>query len=98
MKVSDFKALGKLPDVYELQPGTKYLVIVDGKKFPYGMAQGLLRKAQEDGIDLHIIATLYPRSIKVGTEAPKSGEGSPADAGAAEQAGKEGSGTVPESD
>lgn len=91
MKVEDFKALGSLPAVYELKPGMQYLVIADGKKFPYGMAQGLLRDAREQGIDLYVIATLYPKSLTIGTGTVKEGEGSVSDAGADEPAREAGS-------
>jgi hypothetical protein len=75
VKVEDFKALGKLPAVYELQRGFVYLVIADGKNFSYELAHSLLAKAAEDGLSFHIITTLHPGSLKVGTGTVTDGEG-----------------------
>jgi len=96
MKVSDFKPLGKLPDVYELQKGPVYLVIADGKKFSYKAAHALLQSVQNDGVNIHIIATLHPKDLLVGTGTVEDGEDGSAYAGADESAGEAGGRKVSE--
>jgi hypothetical protein len=90
MKVNDFKALGKLPDVYEMEPGKTYLVIADGKKFSHEAAQALLRSAEADGLSFHIIATLCPKALLVGTGTVTGSEGSGEVVLSDEQTGREG--------
>ena len=72
MKVEDLNILGTVSGLYELKQGVVYLVTVDGKHFSPEQAHALLRQAAEDGLNFHIVATLYPNAIKIEEECPPS--------------------------
>ena len=73
--VNDLNKLGKLRGIYEFKPGHRYLFLFEGKKFSHEHAHALLKDLELAGVEfsVHIVATLYPKSIEVHS-AEKDGE------------------------
>jgi hypothetical protein len=81
LQVGHLKHVLKLADVYELQPGKHYIVVADGKDFPFGMLEGLFRDIRmlHPELEICIVGTMKRSKIKI-MEAPPdespTGEGS----------------------
>jgi hypothetical protein len=67
LRVEDFHKVLPLKAAYEFKPGFHYLVVCDGKDFPYGMAHALLKDLSNlhPELEICVVATLKPRSIEV---------------------------------